>query len=249
MMMINKQAYHRSSWEGGVLLCSVTQSQKPVISNAQLPRFYFTALSGPVSFLINSAVILDNRRNSLNQWAWIYKRENKWGFGPHWNFLNWSIELNHWSSFVFFQKQRKTPLSIVAKPLSASGMGSSGRAWKIRTRASCISNEPAMHVCENVQKRIHCTLCYERLANRNTQVQSKTLSKSSLKQPRCKRLKRCSTKQVYNGLPFWGRRGKSRQAIAIDFNIFFGIKIWVRCTKHRLSAPTTERQQWAIITG
>ena len=75
------------------------------------------------------------------------------------------------------------------------------------------------------------------------QVQSKTLSKSPLKQPRCKRLKRCSTKHFYNGLPFWRRRGKSRQAIAIGVNIFFRIKIWAWCTKHRLRAPTTERQQ------
>ena len=70
MMMINKQAYHVTGGrEGGVLLCSVTQSQKPVISNAQLPRFHFTAFCGPVSFSINSAVILDNRRNPFNQWA------------------------------------------------------------------------------------------------------------------------------------------------------------------------------------
>ena len=69
MMMINKQAYHRNSREGGVLLCSVTQSQKPIISNAQLPRFYFTAFCGPASFSIHSAVILDNRRNFLSQWA------------------------------------------------------------------------------------------------------------------------------------------------------------------------------------
>ena len=74
MMMINiliskKQAYHRNSREGGVLSYSVKQSHKPVISNAQLPRFHFTAFCGPLSSLINSAVILDNRKNSLNQWA------------------------------------------------------------------------------------------------------------------------------------------------------------------------------------
>ena len=74
-------------------------------------------------------------------------------------------------------------------------MGSSGRACKIRTRVSCISNEPTMHVCENDLKRIHWTLCYERLAGRNTaSTKSKTLSKSRLKQPRCKRLKRCNKK-------------------------------------------------------
>ena len=37
MMMINKQAYHRNSKEGGMLSCSVKQSEKSVISNAQLP--------------------------------------------------------------------------------------------------------------------------------------------------------------------------------------------------------------------
>ena len=99
MMMINKQAYHRNGREGGMLSCSVKQSQKPVISNAQLPRFHFTAFCGPLSFLINSAVILDNRKNSLNQWAWIYKQENEYGVGPHRNFLNESIELSHWLSF------------------------------------------------------------------------------------------------------------------------------------------------------
>ena len=70
--MINKQAYQHiivNRREGGRFLCSVTQSQKPVISNAQLPQFHFTAFYGPVSFLINSAVILDNYRNSFNQWA------------------------------------------------------------------------------------------------------------------------------------------------------------------------------------
>ena len=70
--MINKQAYQHiivNRREGGRFLCSVTQSQKPVISNSQLPRFHFTGFCGPVSFLINSAVILDNRRNSFNQWT------------------------------------------------------------------------------------------------------------------------------------------------------------------------------------
>ena len=69
MMMINKQAHHVTGGRDGYFLCSVTQSQKPVISNVQLPRFHFTAFCGPVSFSINSAVILDNRRNPFNQWA------------------------------------------------------------------------------------------------------------------------------------------------------------------------------------